>query len=152
MNCYLAGTIGIGLLGATFYTMTAQPVVAVEYRNKLKHSTVEVYDKIVRERSTIYFQGLILGLVVSYIVLFRISPMKQLTNMFHRVTLSLAIVVLVSSGYYCISPKSDYMLNHVTSGEESKAWLEIYKTMKHRYVMGFILGSCVAIPLVYSFC
>ena len=152
MNCYLAGTIGLGLLGATFYTMTAQPVVAVEYRNKLKHTSLDIYDKIVKERSAIYFQGLILGLVVSYIVLFRISPMKQVTNMFHRITMSLAIVVLVSSGYYCISPKSDYMLNHVTSGEESKAWLEMYKTMKHRYVMGFILGSCVAIPLVYSFC
>ena len=151
MNCYLAGTVGVGLLGATFYTMTAQPV-ATEYRSKLKKSSLEAYDNIVKERSNIYFQGLILGLVVSYLVLFRISPTKQITNMFHRITLSLAIVVLVSSAYYCISPKSDYMLNHVTSGEESKAWLEMYKTMKHRYATGFILGSCVAIPLVYGFC
>ena len=151
MNCYLAGTIGVGLLGATFYTMTAQPV-ANEYRSKLKQSSLKAYDNIVKERSNIYFQGLILGLVVSYLVLFRISPTKQITNMFHRITLSLAIVVLVSSAYYGISTKSDYMLNHVTNGEESKAWLETYKTMKHRYATGFILGSCVAIPLVYSFC
>jgi uncharacterized protein YacL len=151
MSCYLAGTVGVGLLGATFYTMTAQSAEQT-YRGKLKPEALEAYGRIVKERSTIYFQGLILGLVVSYIVLFRVSPVKQLTNMFHRVTLSLAIVILVSSGYYCISPKSDYMLNHVTNGEESKAWLEMYKTMKHRYAMGFIMGSCVAIPLVYSFC
>lgn len=151
MNCYLAGTIGVGLLGATFYTMTAQPV-ATEYRGKLKQSSLEAYDKIVKERSNIYFQGLILGLVVSYLVLFQISPTKQITNMFHRITLSLAIVVLVSSAYYGVSSKSDYMLNHVTNGEESNAWLEMYKTMKYRYATGFILGSCVAIPLVYSFC
>jgi uncharacterized membrane protein len=150
-NCYLAGMVGVGLLGATFYTMTAQPV-ANEYRSKLKQASLDAYDRIVKERSIIYFQGLILGLVVSYIVLFRVSPTKQITNMFYRVTLSLAIVILVSSAYYCISPKSDYMLNHVTSGEEAKAWLEMYRTMKHRYVTGFILGSCVAIPLVYSFC
>lgn len=151
MNCYLAGTIGIGLLGATIYTMTAQPTVN-EYRSKLKQDALDAYDRIVKERSTIYIQGLVLGLIVSYILLFRVSPLKQLTNMFHRTTLSFAIVVLVSSGYYCISPKSDYMLNHVTNGEESRAWLEMYKSMKHRYMAGFILGSCVAIPLVYSFC
>lgn len=150
-SCYLAGTVGVGLLGSTFYTMTAQPV-ASEYVSKLKQESLDAYGRIVKERSTIYFQGLILGLVTSYIVLFRITPTKQITNMFHRVTLSLAIVILVSSAYYCISPKSDYMLNHVTNGEEAKAWLEMYRAMKHRYVSGFILGSCVAIPLVYSFC
>lgn len=149
-NCYLAGVFGLGLLGATFYTMTAQPV-ANAYRSKLKQGSLDAYDRIVKERSMIYFKGLILGLVVSYIVLFR-SPMKQVTNMFYRVTLSLAIVILVSAAFYCISPKSDYMLNHVSSGEEAKAWLEMYRTMKSRYVSGFILGSCVAIPLVYSFC
>jgi hypothetical protein len=151
MNCYLAGTIGVGLLGATFYTMTAQDATN-EYRGKLKEEALEAYDRIVKERSTIYFQGLVLGLVVSYLVLFRLSPTKQITNMFHRVTLSLAIVILVSSMYYCVSPKSDYMLNHVANGEESKAWLEMYTTMKRRYATGFILGSCVAIPLVYGFC
>ena len=151
MNCYIAGAVGVGLLGATFYTMNAQSV-ANEYRGKLKPEALSAYDKILKERSAIYFQGLILGLVISYIVLFRLSPTKQLTNMFHRVTLSLAIVIIVSSMYYCVSPKSDYMLNHVTNGEESKAWLEMYKTMKHRYVMGFILGSLVAVPLAYTFC
>jgi uncharacterized protein YacL len=151
MNCYLAGTIGVGLLGATFYTMTAQDATN-EYRGKLKDEALEAYDRIVKERSAIYFQGLVLGLVISYLVLFRLAPTKQITNMFHRVTLSLAIVILVSSMYYCVSPKSDYMLNHVTNGEESKAWLEMYTTMKRRYATGFILGSCVAIPLVYSFC
>ena len=151
MNCYLAGAAGVGLLGATFYTMNAQSV-ANDYRGKLKPEALGAYDKIVNERSAIYFQGLILGLVVSYIVLYRLSPTKQLTNMFHRVTLSLAIVITVSSMYYCVSPKSDYMLNHVTNVEESKAWLEMYKTMKHRYVMGFIMGSLVAVPLAYTFC
>jgi hypothetical protein len=151
MNCYLAGTIGVGLLGATFYTMTAYSAEQT-YRGKLKPSALEAYGRIVKERSTIYFQGLALGLVISYLVLFRLSPTKQLTNMFHRVTLSLAIVILVSSMYYCVSPKSDYMLNHVTNGDESKAWLEMYTTMKRRYALGFVLGSCVAIPLVYSFC
>ena len=79
MNCYLAGTIGIGLIGATVYTMTAQPT-ANEYRSKLKQNSLDAYDRIVKERSTIYFQGLILGLVVSYLLLFRVSPLKQITN------------------------------------------------------------------------
>ena len=55
MNCYLAGTIGIALLGATFYTMNAQQV-AKDYRS------LEAYDNIVKERSNIYFQCTLQGL------------------------------------------------------------------------------------------
>lgn len=49
-------------------------------------------------------------------------------------------------------PKSDYILNHVTNNQESKAWLNTYLNMKNRYTMGFILGSLASVPLAYSFC
>ncbi len=49
-------------------------------------------------------------------------------------------------------PKTDYMLNHLKTPEEIKAWLEVYKTMKYKYLMGIIVGLMAAIPLTNSLC
>ena len=38
------------------------------------------------------------------------------------------------------------------SEEEIKAWLEVYKTMKYRYFIGFVFGLLSAIPLTNSLC
>jgi hypothetical protein len=51
-----------------------------------------------------------------------------------------------------IMQKSDFMLNHLKTPEQNKRWLDIYKTMKNRYLLGFILGSIAAIPLGNTFC
>ena len=42
--------------------------------------------------------------------------------------------------YYTLSPKSDYMLNHLTTSKQNKAWLEMYKHMKFKYHSGFLFG------------
>ena len=42
-------------------------------------------------------------------------------------------------------PKSTYMLEHIDNGEQSKAWLAIYKEMKFRCQMGMVMGV-VSLP------
>jgi hypothetical protein len=66
--------------------------------------------------------------------------------------LSFGITGLTSVLYYCLMPKNDYMLNHLKTPEEIKAWLNIYKTMKRRYLLGLIFGLLSAIPISNSFC
>jgi len=36
--------------------------------------------------------------------------------------------------------------------EENKAWLSVYKTMKYRYLIGFVLGALAAIPFATALC
>jgi hypothetical protein len=43
-------------------------------------------------------------------------------------------------------------LNHLRSEEENKAWLSVYKNMKFRYLIGFVLGALAAIPLGNALC
>ena len=38
-------------------------------------------------------------------------------------------------------PKSAYMLPSLTNQQQVEAWLNVYKEMKHRCVLGFILGA-----------
>jgi hypothetical protein len=149
MNCYTSGIVGIGMLGATFATMS----VSEEQHNELKKvfspKLDAIYDNIISERRNQYIHGILIGVVIAYVLLRNIL---KVTNMFHRISFFVAVTTVVSVLYYSLMPKSDYMLNHLKTPEENKAWLEMYKTMRSRYIIGFVLGSLSAIPIAYTLC
>lgn len=148
MNCYASGIIGIGMLTSTFFTMSVSEEQNNYLRKNINSNLVDIYNNIIIERRNIYFQGLLLGLILSFFLLKTVKT----SNLFHKITFALAIVIPVSVVYYFLMPKSDYMLNHLKSIDENKAWLQVYKTMRYRYFLGFLIGSLSAIPISYSFC
>lgn len=148
MNCYAAGIIGIAMLCATFSTMSVTQEQEQLLRKVFTPAITDIYNKIVIERRNLYFQGLVLGLIVSYFLTHLFSTI----NTFHRITFTLAITGTVSVLYYIIMPKSDYMLNHLKTPEEITAWFKVYQTMKTRYSLGFVFGLFASIPIAYSFC
>lgn len=148
MNCYTSSIIGLGMLGATYSTMSVTKEQKEKLKKTLSPELQERYEKIVAERRDHYFQGLVIGLIVSYFML----RLLNITNIFHRVTFFLAITIPTSVLYYSLMPKSDYMLNHLKTPEQNKAWLEVYNTMKHSYLYGFAFGSLSAIPLAFVLC
>lgn len=148
MDCYTSGLIGIGMLMATFSTLTVSEDQHDVLRKVLSPELDIIHERIVNERRNIYLQGLIIGLIIALIVLKRVKTV----NKFHRISLGLGITILFSVIYYFVIPKSDYMLNHLKTQEENRAWLEVYNTMKHRYLFGFIFGSLASIPIVNFMC
>lgn len=150
MSCLISTIIGTGLLGATFMTMTVTKEQHDLLRNKLSPELDKVYTKIATERRNHYIQGLSLGLLVTYLVLNNYNLV--ISNKFHKLALVTAITLSVSVMYYLLMPKSDYILNYLKTPEENKAWLEIYKLMKQRYLIGLLLGSASAIYIANSMC
>ncbi len=150
MNCYESALLGVGLLGASLYTSAVPKEDINKLRNVLDEKAVKAYDNISNERHSQYIQGLGLGLLL--VLLTNYFYGNMITNSFHKATLFLLIMLAVSLFYYLLSPKSDYMLNHIDTPEENKAWLHVYKTMKQRYIIGFILGAVASIPLSNAFC
>jgi len=148
MNCYISGIIGIGLLTASFATMTISKEQTDYLKSILSEDIANKYISIIKERRNLYFQGLFIGLIFAFILM----RLVKLSNTFHRITFSLAIVIFTSIIYYQLMPKSDYMLNYLKTKEEISAWLDIYKTMKYTHIYGFILGSIAAIPISYMLC
>ncbi len=148
MNCYLSGVLGIAMLGATFFTMCVSREQQDNLHKVLSAELAKRYECIIAERRNHYMLGLLFGLALSYAIV----PKTGITNLFHRISLYLAITLITSVVVYSALPKSDYMLNHLRSEKENRAWLEVYKTMKHRYFFGFLLGSLTAIPVAYSLC
>jgi hypothetical protein len=148
MNCYSSGLFGIAMLSATFFTMTACKDQHNELTKKLSPEVNDIYINIVNERRNLYIQGIIIGIIVSYSLL----QYFPITNQFHKLSFAVGITGVVSVLYYFLMPKSDYMLNHLKTPEEIKAWLEVYKTMRYRYFIGFVFGLLSAIPLTSSLC
>jgi uncharacterized protein YacL len=148
MNCTLSALVGIGMLGAAVSTMTVSKEQHDLLKETLSDELDQVYDSIAIERRNHYLMGLALGLVLAFMTL----RMVKTSNRFHRMTLFTLITLVTAVTVYSVLPKSDYMLNHLKTEEQTKAWLEVYKTMKHRYMLGFALGSLAAIPLAYAMC
>ena len=148
MNCYTSGIVGLGMLFATYSTSSISDDEKRKLLDIFPPELDKIYIKITEERASIYFQGLILGLIASYLLLSLVS----LTTPFHKAIFFLAITLITSVLYYFIVPKSDYMLNHLQTQEQNKAWLEVYTKMQSKYLFGFILGCLSAIPISYAVC
>ncbi len=148
MNCFVSGLFGVGLLGASIATNLATHQETDKLRQILSPELAAKYEAIVKERTSHYIQGLILGIIIAYAVLYNLRT----TNRFHRISLFFGISLFTTALYYLLMPKSDYMLNHLKTEEENKAWLSVYKNMKFRYLIGFVLGAAAAIPLGNALC
>jgi uncharacterized protein YacL len=150
MNCYLASLVGVGLLGASLYTMTVTKAEMNKLSSLLSPEVAAIYQKIAKERMMHYLIGLLLGALIAYFVVTYFT--KSIRNMYYRMMIYVSIVFITTVLFYLLMPKSDYMLNHLTTEKQIQAWLSIYKTMKSRYLIGFILGCIASIPLSYLFC
>jgi len=126
--------------------------VIKNYREKLTPDLQEIYDKISKERATIYFQGYGLGLLVSLLfIIYNYTIKKDKLKWPYLVLSSIAICFIINYFYYKVYPKSDWMLNHVDTQEETKAWLKLYKELQKNYHIGLVLGLIAVGILAMAF-
>ena len=151
MNCVISGIIGISLLTASLFCMSVSKTQHDLLKNVFSDELDKKYDEIVKERRNLYLQGLILGMGLASIWL--VMNRKLLgKNRFYYISIFFSVSLLTALLYYMLMPKSDYMLNHLKSPEENKAWLNMYRTMQSRYLYGLLLGTIAAIPIANAFC
>ena len=131
MSCVSYCLLGAALLGSSILTMMTSKTSGVfsKFNNLLDDNQRQVYKSIVQERATIYVQSLILGLVLAILVVFNLKQLGQTP----RVCLFILIALGTNYLMYSLYPKSTYMLEHLRSTEQNKAWLAIYKEMKISY-------------------
>jgi fructose-specific phosphotransferase system IIC component len=140
--------LALGLLGGSFATLSVSKDQHNTLRNVFSGDLEQKYNSIVEERRNHYFMGLVLGIVLSYVVVNKMD----VPNDFTRMSLFFTITLITALFFYTLMPKSDYMLNHLKTPEENMKWLQVYKHMKNRYFLGFILGTMSAIPLANTLC
>jgi len=134
--------------------------VIQEFVAKLSPDNQRRYAVITRERQGIYFMGLFLGFILSMILLvccrkYFLGSGNGNGNGGGRagvLCMVAAVTFSVNYFYYILSPKRDWMVLHLKSGEESQAWLKVYRTMQYNYHIGLVLGILAVVAFGNSLC
>ena len=139
ISCSIALVFIIGKI--YFYNATKNSKTVQDYRDKLPTHLKLLYDKISNERLRISIYGYILGFFLSLCIIFYNLKLKRekLSNT-SLVCIVVATCFLTNYFYYMLTPKSEWMLNHINTPEQTKLWLQMYRTMSVYYHSGLVLG------------
>jgi uncharacterized protein YacL len=150
ISCMISAIFLIGMI--YFYNMTDKSEIVKHYKEKLPSDLQIRYEKIAKERRNISIHGYIIGFIISLFIIFynlKIKGVKM--NTFSLVCTVMATCFLTNYFYYMLSPKSDWMLNHINSPEQVKAWLLMYREMSFNYHAGLALGIIAVGIMAFAF-
>ena len=150
ISCMISAVFIIGMI--YFYNMTNKSEIVKHYKEKLPSDLQKRYENISEERKKISIHGYILGLVFSlFIIFYNLKFKGQRLNTISLVCTVMATCFLTNYFYYMLSPKSDWMLNHINNPEQVKSWLLMYREMSYNYHAGLALGIIGVGILAFAF-
>jgi hypothetical protein len=150
ISCMISAIFVIGMI--YFYNMADKSVIVKHYKSSLSSDLQKRYEKITKERTNISYQGYALGFILSLGIIYYSLKIKHLKmNNASLVCTVVAAAFVTNYFYYMLSPKSDWMLNHMNNQEEVKAWLLMYREMQYNYHMGLVLGIIAVGVLAFAF-
>jgi uncharacterized protein YacL len=135
-----------------FYNMTNKNIIVNNYKSSFSSDLQKRYEKISEERMNISYQGYILGIILSFGIIFYNLKIKSLKmNTSSLVCVVVATSFITNYFYYMLSPKTNWMLNHMNDPKEIKLWLLMYREMQFNYHMGLVLGIIAVGILAFAF-
>ncbi len=150
ISCAISAIFIIGMI--YFYNMTNKSLIVKHYKEKMPSNLQNRYDKISEERKRISMTGYALGFVLSLFIIFYNYSIKGVKlNNTSLVCTVIATSFLTNYFYYMLSPKSDWMLDHMNGQEQVKAWLIMYREMQFNYHAGLVLGIIGVGILAFAF-
>ncbi len=138
-SCAIATVFLIYMIYKLF--MVDKSGVMKDFSNTLSPSLFKTYTGIISERRSIYFQGYLVGFLLSMVVIayYYFSKNTKITKLTMLCSV-IAITFVVSYFYYILHPKSDWMIKHLQSSRQREAWLKVYRYMQVQCHLGFGLG------------
>ena len=155
ISCSISAVFIIGMI--YFYNAADKSTTVKQYRQQLSTQQKAVYDKIAAERLKISMQGYGLGFLLSLFIIYYNYQKTHKLRSSVTVCIVLATSFLTNYFYYILSPKTDWMLNHIEGSEaqvkqQTQAWLQMYRTMQFYYHAGLVLGILGIGIFAYAFC
>jgi presenilin-like A22 family membrane protease len=153
MPCYVSCALAtIFVISSIFMTNMTQKNKTIQiYQSQLPSNLQNIYKKITDERQRIYYCGYALGLILSIIIIvYKNQKRFSMTNATMVCTV-ITVSFITNYFYYSLSPKSTYMLEHINSPEQTKAWLTMYKAMQYYWHAGLVLGIIATMFLALAF-
>jgi len=151
ITCSISSVFIIGMIYMNYSMLTSQ--IMQKYQSQLPENIRATYKEIVNERTKIYYFGYFLGFILSIIIiLYNTQMAKKKMSSLGMVCLVVAISFSVNYFYYILSPKTKWMLNEIKTEEQTKAWLEMYRSMQMYYHTGLVLGIIGVGMFAFAFC
>ena len=150
LSCAISAIFIIGMI--YFYNMTNKSKIVKAYKEKMPPDLQKRYETISNERMRISYQGYALGFVLSLLFIFynyKIMGFKMGNT--SLVCTVIAVSFITNYFYYMLSPKSDWMLNHMNSQDQVKGWLLMYREMQFNYHAGLALGIIAVGIMAFAF-
>jgi hypothetical protein len=150
ISCMISAVFIIGMI--YFYNRTNKSEIVKHYKEKLSSDLQKRYDNISEERMKSSVYGYILGFILSlFIIFYNLNFKRVRMNNTSLVCTVMATCFLTNYFYYMLSPKSDWMLNHISNSEQVKAWLQMYREMSYNYHAGLVLGIIAVGVFAFAF-
>ena len=154
MVCGISCAISAIFIIATIYTnnATSKNHILENYKAQLPENLLKTYEKITAERLKIYYQGFAISFAISFaIILYNYLILKRKISSIPIICIVVATSFVTQYFYYALYPKTDWMLNHIRTPEQTKAWLQMYKGMQFYYHAGLVLGIISVGFLAFAF-
>jgi len=150
ITCFVALVIIVSKFIMTF-SVANDPRIK-QYETQFTPELQKIYKQIANERLSLYIQGYTIGFILSVLfILYNTQIAKQPMSVISMVCLAITISFLVSYFYYSLSPKTDWVLNHVSGEKDVKAWLAVYRSMQWHYHSAFVAGLIGVGVLAFAF-
>ena len=150
ISCAISAMFIIGMIYMNYSVARSQ--IILKYKLQLPKNLQNIYEKIIHERTSIYYHGYVLGFILSiFIILGNIYSENKILSTTSMVCLVLATSFITNYFYYILSPKKNWMLNYITTPEQTKAWLQMYRGMQVYYHTGLVLGIIAVGIFAYAF-
>ena len=139
ISCSISAIFIIGMIYMNYSVAKSQ--IILQYKLQLPENLQNIYEQITNERTNIYYKGYILGFILSiFIIVGNVYSEHKMLSTTSMVCLVLATSFITNYFYYILSPKKNWMLNYITTPEQTKAWLQMYRGMQVYYHTGLVLG------------
>jgi len=145
ISCVISCIFIIGMI--YFYNATEKSEIVKQYKATLSPDLQKRYERITSERKWISYQGYMLGLLLSFVILYN----RRKMNTTSLVCTIMATCFLTNYFYYILSPKSDWMLKHTTNQDQDTAWLLMYREMSYNYHLGIVFGIIAVGMFAFAF-
>jgi hypothetical protein len=153
MFCITSCGISLVLIISTIYftLMVDKHSTIKSFTDTLDETQKKIYDKIVEERKSLAIQGYAFGLVLSLLAIYLNLSMRYNINVIAVACTTAMVTLITQTLYYILSPKTDWIVNHLETEDQKKAWVECYRTMQKGYHTGLAVGIVSVAALSYSY-
>lgn len=111
--------------------------------NILNKKQLKIYNLIKKERFKHFLIGLCVGGILGFLVI--------LTNISQKIKYCFSGIVLIlfTCVIYYILPKTTYMIHHLTTKEQKKAWMNVSSNFIKKKIAGFLFAIIVYFGLPF---